>query len=172
VTYDDLNLLAKTTKPFRTIINPADPRFTAPGEMTSRIIDYCREHNVAEPMSIGEHIRCIYDSLSLSYLFGLEQLESITGKHYNEINVIGGGSRNNFLNQLTADVTRRKIIAGPVEAAALGNSIMQYKCIGFLKDIKEARVILKETLELREFYPEDGIEWEDSYDRYLELIKA
>ena len=86
--------------------------------------------------------------------------------------MIGGGSLNSFLNQHTADITKRKVIAGPVEAAALGNSIMQYKCIGLLKDIKTARSILEETLDLREYYPEDGLEWENAYNRYLELIKS
>ena len=171
VTYDDLNQLATGTEAFRSIIDPADPRFMAPGEMTSRIIEYCREHGEPEPMSMGEHIRCVYDSLALSYLRGLKQLESITGKHYHIINVIGGGSLNTFLNQHTADITRRKIIAGPVEAAALGNAIVQYKCIGLLRDISEARSVLKETLELPVYFPGDGMEWENAYNRYLELIQ-
>ena len=171
VTYDDLNQLATGTEAFRSLIDPADPRFMAPGDMTSRIIAYCREHDEPEPMSMGEHIRCVYDSLALSYLRGLEQLESITGKHYHIINVIGGGSLNSFLNQHTADITQRKIIAGPVEAAALGNAIVQYKCIGLLRDISEARSVLKETLELSEYYPDDSLEWENAYNRYLGLIK-
>ena len=78
---------------------------------------------------------------------------------------------NKFLNQHTADVTGRKVIAGPVEAAALGNAIVQYKCIGLLRDIREARAVLKETLELPVYYPVDGLEWENAYSRYLELIK-
>jgi len=171
VTYDDLNQLAEGTEPFRSIINPADPRFMAPGDMTSRIIEYCREHGEPQPMSMGEHIRCVYDSLAFSYRLGLEQLESITGKHYHLINVIGGGSLNKFLNQHTSDITQRKLVAGPVEAAALGNAIVQYKCIGLLRDISEAREVLKETLELPVYYPTDGLEWENAYNRYLELIK-
>ena len=67
LTYDDLNQMARSTEPFRSVINPADPRFMAPGDMTSRIIEYCREHGEDEPMSMGEHIRCVYDSLALSY---------------------------------------------------------------------------------------------------------
>ena len=170
VTYDDLNQLAEGTEPFRSIINPADPMFMAPGDMTSRIIEYCREHDEPQPMSMGEHIRCVYDSLALSYRQGLEQLEFITGKHYPIINVIGGGSLNKFLNQHTADITLRKIVAGPVEAAALGNAIVQYKCIGLLQDISEAREVLKETLELPVYYPADGLEWENAYTRYMEFI--
>jgi sugar (pentulose or hexulose) kinase len=170
VTYDDLNKLAEGTEPFRSLIDPADPRFTAHGDMTSRIIEYCREHDEIAPMSMGEHIRCVYDSLALSYRLGLEQLEAIIGKHYHTINVIGGGSLNTFLNQHTANITQRKIVAGPVEAAALGNAIVQYQCIGLLQDISEARKLLKETLQLREYTPDHGLEWEVAYKRYLELI--
>ena len=77
---------------------------------------------------------------------------------------------NGFLNQLTADVTGRKVIAGPVEAAILGNSIMQYKCIGLLNGIDEARKVLAETLKLLEYYPVDGLDWENPYNRYQSLI--
>jgi rhamnulokinase len=172
ISYDDLNQLASGAKAFRSIINPADPRFLAPGEMTLRIIMYCREHGEPEPQSMGEHIRCVYDSLALSYLHCIGQLESIMGEHYPVINVIGGGSLNAFLNQYTADITQRKIVAGPVEAAALGNAIMQYKCIGLLQDVKEARSLLKETLSLHEYYPSDGLEWENPYRRFLSLISS
>jgi rhamnulokinase len=172
VNYEDLNQLASNTEPFRSIINPADPRFMAPGDMTPRIIDYCGEHGEPEPQSMGEHIRCVYDSLALSYLYCLGQLESLTGKHYPVIHVIGGGSLNSFLNQHAASITGRKIIAGPVEAATLGNAIVQYKCIGMLRDINEARRVLSETLSLHEYYPVDGLEWENAYNRYKALIQA
>jgi sugar (pentulose or hexulose) kinase len=121
---------------------------------------------------MGEHIRCVYDSLALNYRYCLDQLEYITGKHYNVIHVVGGGSLNTFLNQLTAEVTGRTVIAGPVEAATLGNAIVQYKSIGLLRDVAEARSVLKETLELREYIPEGGLEWENAYTRYRALIKS
>jgi sugar (pentulose or hexulose) kinase len=79
---------------------------------------------------------------------------------------------NSFLNQHAASITGRKIIAGPVEAATLGNAIVQYKCIGMLRDIKEARRVLSETLSLHEYYPVDGLEWENAYNRYKALIQA
>jgi rhamnulokinase len=170
ITHEDLYKIASGAEPFSSIIDPSDSRFMAPGEMTSRIIKYCREHGEKEPQSMAEHIRCVYDSLALSYLYCIEQLESITGKNYQVINVIGGGSLNSFLNQLTSDITRRKLIAGPVEAAAIGNSIMQYLCIGTLTGIDEARKLLSETLNLREYYPTDGLDWEKAFNRYKSLI--
>ncbi|TRO51938.1 rhamnulokinase [Candidatus Bathyarchaeota archaeon] len=171
ITYQDLYKLASTSEPFRFIINPADPRFMAPGDMTPRIVEYCREHGLVEPLSMAEHIRCVYDSLALSYLYCLEQLESIMGKQYSAIHIIGGGSLNQFLNQLAADVTGRKIIAGPVEAATLGNAIMQHKCIGLLASISEARQVLIETARHMEYHPEDGLDVENAYNRYRELIQ-
>ena len=168
--YDDLRQFISETEAFRTLINPTDPCFINPGDITPRILEYCRAHGEPEPRGIGEHIKCIYDSLALSYLHCLEQLESITGKRYEEINVLGGGSLNIFLNQHTANITRRRVIAGPVEATALGNAIIQFKCTGQLRNIHEARKNLKETLCLREYYPIDGLDWENAYSRYKLLI--
>lgn len=171
VTHDDVAKMAAGARPFRSIIDPADRRFNPPGEMTPRIAECCRDLGEPEPQSMGEHIRCVYDSLALSYRHCLEQLEYITGKHYTVIHVVGGGALNSFLNQLTAEVTGRKVIAGPVEAATLGNAIVQYKSIGLLRDVTEARNILKETLELREYVPQGGLEWENAYTRYRKLVK-
>ena len=171
VTHDDLTKMAKTAQPFRSLIAPADRSFIPPGEMTPRIVECCRNLGEPEPQSMAEHIRCVYDSIALNYRYCLDQLEYITGKHYPVIHIMGGGALNGFLNQLTAEITGREVMAGPVEAATLGNAIIQYKAIGLLRDVAEARQILKETLELREYVPQGGLEWENAYTRYRELIK-
>jgi sugar (pentulose or hexulose) kinase len=171
VTHEDLSKMAEGARPFRSLIDPSDTRFFTPGEMTPRIVEYCREHGMPEPQSMGEHIRCVYDSLALNYRNCLAQLEYITSKHYTVIHVLGGGSLNGFLNQLTAEVTGRNVIAGPVEAATLGNAIVQYMSLGFLRDIAEARGVLRETLELSEYAPMGGLEWENAYTRYREMIR-
>jgi len=170
VNHADLFTMAEEAQPFRSIIDPADPCFNAPGDMTPRIVKYCREHGEPAPQSIAEHIRCVYDSLALSYRHCLEQLEAITNRHYPIIHVVGGGSRNTFLNQLTAEVTGRKVVTGPAEAAILGNAAVQYSCIGVLDGVKEARRILKESLQLREHQPTGGVDWKNAYTRYLTLI--
>lgn len=169
-TYDDIEKMITETRPFRSLIDPADPRFISPGDMTPRIIEYCREHNEPEPLSMAEHIQCVYDSLALNYLHCLEQLESITSKHYSTIHVIGGGSMNKYLNQHTADITGRRVLAGPVEAATLGNAVMQYMCIGLLPSVWEARSVLSETLKLMEYRPDDYLEWETAFSRFKSLI--
>ncbi|MBT5642807.1 rhamnulokinase, partial [Candidatus Bathyarchaeota archaeon] len=156
-------------EPFRCFIDPWDPLFMAPGEMTPRIVKYCRDTGQSEPMSMGEHIRCVYDSLAVLYRHTLSELESITGKTYEHIHIIGGGSQNKVMNQLTADATDRTVIAGPIEATAIGNAIMQLKGIGMLDDVWEARGVLAERL-LQQFYrPQSGADWDTAYTRFMEL---
>ena len=112
-----------------------------------------------------------YDSLAVLYRYALRQLESITGKEYKYIYMIGGGSRNRMMNQFTADATGRTVIAGPVEATALGSAIMQFRGIGMLKDVWEAREILSETLELKMYHPQPGADWDTAYTRFMSLIE-
>jgi rhamnulokinase len=170
VDHEDLQTMASVTKPFKSLIDPWDASFLAPGEMTPRIAQFCRSTGQHEPISMGEYIRCVYDSLAALYRHALHQLESITGKHYDVIHVIGGGSRNRMVNQLTADATGRTVIAGPVEATALGNAIMQFKGIGLLMDVWEARKVLDETLELDIYQPKSGVDWDTAYTRFTDLI--
>ncbi len=171
VTHDDMQTMASLSVPFRSFIDPWDASFLAPGEMTPRIVQYCRSTDQEEPMSMGQHIRCVYDSLAVLYKYALRQLESITGKEYKYIYMIGGGSRNRMMNQFTADATGRTVIAGPVEATALGNAIMQLRGIGLLKDVWEAREILSETLELKMYHPQPGADWDTAYTRFMGLIQ-
>ena len=170
VTNDDLQEMAVNSEPFRCFIDPWDPMFMAPGDMTPRIVQYCRSTRQHEPKSMGEHIRCVYDSLAVLYRHTLGQLESITGKTYQHIHIIGGGSQNKVMNQLTADATGRTVIAGPVEATAIGNAIMQLKGIGMLDDVWEARGVLAERLIQQYYRPKTGVDWDTAYTRFMELI--
>ncbi len=170
INYDDMQTMASVSKPFTSFIDPWDASFLAPGDMTPRIVQYCKSTGQHEPMSMGEHIRCVYDSLAVLYRHALKQLESITGTEYNYIHVIGGGSRNRVMNQFTADATGRTVIAGPVEATALGNAIMQLRGIGMLTDVWEARELLKDTLDLEYYHPQSGADWDTAYTRFMELI--
>ena len=170
VDHEDLQTMASVTKPFMSLIDPWDASFLAPGEMTPRIVQFCRTTGQHEPISMGEHIRCVYDSLAVLYRHALQELESITGKHYDIIHVIGGGSRNRMVNQFTADATGRTVIAGPVEATALGNAIMQLRGIGMLNDVWEARRVLDETLALNVYHPKSGADWDTAYTRFTDLL--
>jgi sugar (pentulose or hexulose) kinase len=169
VTYSDLQEAAENTPAFISLIDPNDPVFIKPGDMTGRIQDYCRKTGQPAPMSIGEHMRCVYESLALNYRTVLRQLKDITGTGYKRLNIIGGGSRNRVLSQMTADSTNCRVETGPAEAAALGNAVVQYVSLGALDDIKDARGVLAESEWVKTFYPLEPESWDEAYERFLRL---
>ena len=135
------------------IINTNDPRFAKPGAMPERIAEYCRETNQKVPSTPGEFARCIFDSLSDAYAQSLRELEDAAGVKVKEINIIGGGSSNDLLNQLTADVTGLPVIAGPTEATVMGNLIIQMISAGWIANLEEGRKLISESIERQEFQP-------------------
>jgi len=137
--------------------------------MTDRIREFCRSTGQPAPMSIGEHIRCVYESLALNYRMALNQLEDITRTSYGRVHVIGGGSRNRVLNQMTADSTNRRVVSGPSEAAAIGNGAVQYIALGVLDDIWDARRTLLGSEEIVTYYPLEPEPWEEAYELFLQL---
>jgi rhamnulokinase len=172
LSYPELYEAAERSPRFRSLIDPADPRFTAPGEMTPRIIEYCLETGQHKPMSVGEHIRCVYESLALNYRRTLRQLEEVTGATYKAVHVMGGGSLNRVLNQMTADATGLRVTAGPVEAAALGNAVVQFMAHGEVGDIWEARKIIADSMVTGVYVPMNPEAWEEPYERFRELAEA
>ena len=135
------------------IINTNDPRFAKPGAMPERIAEYCRETNQKVPSTPGEFARCIFDSLSDAYAQSLRELEDAAGVKVKEINIIGGGSSNDLLNQLTADVTGLPVIAGPTEATVMGNLIIQMISAGWIANLEKGRKLISESIERKEFQP-------------------
>ena len=135
------------------IINTNDPRFAKPGAMPERIAEYCRETNQKVPSTPSEFARCIFDSLSDAYAQSLRELEDAAGVKVKEINIIGGGSSNDLLNQLTADVTGLPVIAGPTEATVMGNLIIQMISAGWIANLEEGRKLISESIERKEFQP-------------------
>ncbi len=128
LTYDQLISDCKKVKSFRSIIDPDDPSFLNPLRMPDAIRDYCRKTSQPEPETIGEFTRCIFESLANKYRIILDQLKRMSPHPIEKIHMIGGGSLNSYLCQLTADATRLPVIAGPAEATALGNILMQVSC--------------------------------------------
>ncbi len=135
------------------IINTNDPRFAKPGAMPERIAEYCRETNQKVPSTPGEFARCIFDSLSDAYAQSLRELEDAAGVKVKEINIIGGGSSNDLLNQLTADVTGLPVIAGPTEATVMGNLIIQMISADWIANLEEGRKLISQSIERKEFQP-------------------
>lgn len=168
-TYDELIQMASKSRPFVAYIDPDDPRFIAPGNMIDEIIKYVEETNQTLPKNDGELIRVILESLAIKYRIAIEHAMELTGKNVLQINMIGGGSRNWLLNQLTADFTKIRVIAGPVEATSIGNILIQATALGFIKS-DELRKIVRGSFEFKEYKPSYNRVYNESYDRFCSLI--
>ncbi|HWC99550.1 MAG TPA: rhamnulokinase family protein [Candidatus Sulfopaludibacter sp.] len=150
-TYQQLAAMAEESGPAAGVIDPDD--FLQPGDMPARIDEWCRAHGIQPPRTKGETCRLILESLAHRYHQVLQGLESIAGHKINTIHIVGGGSRNRLLNQLVASVTGRKVVAGPVEATAAGNVLVQAIGAGEVADLEQARRIVRESFEIETFEP-------------------
>jgi rhamnulokinase len=135
------------------IIDTNDPRFAKPGAMPERIAEYCRETNQTVPSTPAEFARCIFDSLAAAYARSLAELEDAAQVKIREIDIVGGGSSNDLLNQLTADATGLTVIAGPVEATVMGNLIIQMMSAGWIASLEEGRSLISKSVERKVFLP-------------------
>ncbi|BBE16436.1 rhamnulokinase [Aquipluma nitroreducens] len=161
--------LARRAEPFQFLINPDDSMFLNPRDMTQAIRDFCYQTAQGTPQNHGEVIRCIYDSLALKYRFTLEQIRDVSDQPIEVIHIIGGGANNHFLNQLTADATGLDVVAGPTEATAIGNIMIQAKALGYVGSLTEIRQIIANSSELVRFIPSGELDWDEAYNRYLRI---
>lgn len=162
--------LARESEPFKFLINPDDSMFLNPRDMTQAVRDFCYQTAQGTPQNHGEVIRCIYDSLALKYRYTLEQIRDVSNQPIEVIHIIGGGANNHFLNQLTADATGLKVVAGPTEATAAGNILMQAKALGYVNSLGEIRKIVAKSFDCATFMPSKELDWNDAYNRYLRII--
>ena len=169
--YADLVTAAKNTEPFRTLIDPDDPSFLSPDDMPKAISKWCQEHDQPVPQTIGQFVRCALESLAFKYRIVLGWLEELTEEEIEVIHIVGGGSQNELLNQLTANATGLKVIAGPVEATALGNVLIQARTSGEIGTLSEIRDVVRKSYPLKEFRPQDQPTWEAAFERFCEIVK-
>ncbi len=162
--------LSKKAGPFMCLINPDDSGFLNPGNMPKAIQEYCAKTSQPVPQSKGEIARCIYDSLALKYKFTLKQIESVTGRKIEKLHIIGGGAHNQMMNQLTADATGIPVYAGPTEATAVGNIMMQAKALGQVRSLDEIREVVRNSFEVFEYQPKPELDWENAYTKFFQLI--
>jgi len=169
--YDYATLAKKAAEapPLGPLISPADPRFLAPGEMPKRIADYCVETGQMPPDGIGETIRCALESLALQYRKTLRELERLTATRIQQLHVVGGGSQNRLLNQFTANATGIPVLAGPTEATAIGNVLVQAITMGELKSLREARQLVRNSFEIETFEPRETEHWDEAAERFGKL---
>ncbi len=169
--YPELIAAAEAAPAFRSIINPDSPCFANPVSMTEAICMYCRETAQPEPRNYGEFTRCIFESLPLRYRQVFGYLCNMAPFAINRLHVIGGGSRNNLLNQNTSNALGVEVLAGPSEGTAIGNIMLQAKAVGDVADIKEMRDIIARSIESSTFMPEDKETWDKAYESYLAVYR-
>lgn len=136
------------------VIDPSDPRFDNPASMPQAIVSYCTEHKQEAPQTYGEFIRTIYHSLALKYRHTLDNLQELAPFPIEVLHIIGGGSRNDYLNQLTANATGLPVVAGPAEATAIGNLMLQAMAAGIVKDLQQMRSMISQAIETKTFMPQ------------------
>ena len=171
-TFDELESSAKESEMLKYMLNPDDPSFNKAGDIPSRIGDYCEKTGQGRPETVGEIVRCIYESLCLKYRYTAEKLEELCSKHYDEINIVGGGTKEKLLCSYVANCTGKKVSAGPVEATAIGNIAMQLIAAGEIKDVCSARKIIRDSFDVVNYYPDASVreKWDEAYEKFLKLL--
>ncbi|NNJ11478.1 rhamnulokinase [Chloroflexales bacterium ZM16-3] len=164
--------LAEQATPLRALVDPDAPEFLAPADMPAAIHTYCRETRQPAPDDIGGLVRCCLESLALKYRWVVEALEQLTGRTITTIRVVGGGSQNALLCQLTADACGRPVVAGPAEATAMGNILVQAVATGHLADIAAGRRAVAESFPQTTYLPQDSGDWDAAAVGFSALVAA
>lgn len=170
--YEKLVQMADTVPAFQSLVDTDHASFANPIFMTKAIVDYCEATGQTAPSSHAEFVRCIFESLSLKYKYVLGLLKDLAPFSIEKLHVIGGGSKNPLLNQWTANSIGLPVIAGPSEATAIGNIMIQAKAAGCVDSLLEMRQIIGESVQLDEFLPENPEVWAEAYEKFLKIIKA
>jgi rhamnulokinase len=170
LTYEQLIPQAESARPFAALVDPDDASFLAPGDMPARLAAYCQKTGQAVPRDEGAFVRCCLESLALKYRWGVERLEAILGTTIKTIHVVGGGTKNALLCQFTADACGRPVHAGPVEATAIGNILLQAMGRGKIGSITELRQVVARSFPVTVYEPRDPAAWEDAIGRFAGLV--
>ncbi len=165
LSYPELTEMAQKAKPFAANIDVDYSEFLAPGDMPKRINDYLAKTGQDKIEDKGQMIRAILEALAFKYRWVLERIEDITVKKFDCLHIVGGGIQNELLSQFAANATGKRVIAGPIEATATGNILMQAKATGQIKSLAEARKIVRNSFELKEYQPKDASLWQERYNK-------
>ena len=164
--YAELENLAANAKPLRSLVNPGDVRFLNPKDMPKAIQEFCRETKQPVPKSPGELTRCARESLALKYRNVLGALEELTDNRIEVIHIVGGGSKDALLDQMTADACQRPVVTGPVEATAMGNLMMQVRASGEVSSLAEMRDAIRKSSEVKRYEPRDESAWKEAAEKF------
>jgi rhamnulokinase len=171
----ELMELAAHTDAFVSLVDPDHPSFLRPADMPAAVDQFCERTHQSSPQSTGAYVRAILESLAFKYSLVVRNLEELTGRPIHQIRVIGGGSKNHLLNQMTADATGRRVLAGPAEATALGNVAIQILATGAAPSLREVRNIVDRSYPVEVFEPLETSKWErhaERFEHYCEAVYA
>jgi len=166
----ELTELACDAPELMSFIDPDNMTFAGPGNMPRRIREFCEKTGQSVPQTEGEIVRTILQSLALKCAYTIKGLENVMGKKLDTIHMLGGGIQNKLLCKFIANATGKRVVAGPVEATSLGNALMQLTALGKIKDLKEARKVVKNSFDTVEYMPENHELWKEAYDRFLKVL--
>ncbi len=169
--YPEIVALTEQAEPFAALIDPDDARFAAPTDMVAAIRSYCRDTQQPEPAGDAAVMRCIFDSLALKYREVLDKLRTLAPFELRTLHVIGGGAQNDLLNRMTASATGLPVVAGPSEATAIGNIMVQAKALGLAGSLAEMRRMTAASIETRRYAPEEPEKWEAAYRRFERITR-
>jgi len=168
--WEDLNRLSAEATPRVSLIDPDAPEFMAPDDMPETIRAYCQKTGQTVPADEGAVLRCALDSLALKFRHVLSMCEDLAGRRIETVHVVGGGTRNRQLCQAGADACGRRFVAGPIEATATGNILVQAIAAGQIGSLADARQIVRRSFEVEEYAPRDTAAWDEAYERFLKLV--
>jgi len=169
--YAELTHMAAEAEPFQSVIDPDYGEFFKPGDMPSRIRAFCRMTDQPVPQSKGAIVRCALESIALKYRLVLGRVEEILGRRLEPVHIVGGGTQNRLLSQFAADAIGRRVVAGPIEATATGNIILQAMALGHIASLEEGREVVRNSFDVTTFEPVSQAGWDEAYARLLTIME-
>ena len=170
-TYNDMEQLARKEPPYTCFIDPDAPEFAVSGDICGRIRAYCARTGQVIPATDGALVRCIYESLSMKYRYAIRQIQENTNKQFTVLHLLGGGTKDNFLCQMTADVLEFPVVAGPTEATALGNIMLQLIALGKIPNVAAGREMIRKTEKVTVYHPNPVENLEETYRAFCKAIQ-
>ncbi len=171
ITYSQEAVLIEATPAFRSFIDADNAMFASPADMPAQVQNFCRQTGQPVPETPGEILRCIYQSLALKYRLVLEQIEELSQQRFKTLHMVGGGIQNQWLCQATANATGKMVQAGPQEASAIGNLLIQLIALGHFQNLAEARSVVRRSFPPKAYYPDAAEEWDRAYQAFRQVIK-
>jgi rhamnulokinase len=169
--WEEISRQADAAGPLASLVDPDHPSFLSPADMPAAIQDFCRRTGQPVPETVGQIARCAVESVAMKSRWVLGRLERLLGNRLETIHIVGGGAQNQPLCQATADACGRAVVAGPVEATAIGNVMMQAIASGTVGSVDEARQVVRESFSLQQYEPCDSARWDQEYERFVSLVE-